>query len=146
MDPEKKRIIRGVLFVLVGVLCIFYLIFMALVVFEPLEIISLPFIAMEFLAIAFILAGIFSIRPAKTHKGKMILGLTSMIFGAVIFLLPLINVLIIISSIESTYRFTYLIFNMFNISIYLISGIKLLVHGIYMFRRNYTPGMLKRDL
>ena len=145
MDPEEERIIRGVLFLLAGVLYNLYLFFMAWEVFELIEIISLSFIAMTFLATAFVLIGIFSIRPAKTHKGKMILGLTSMIFGGVIFLLPIIDIFVQISGIESPHQSFYLLTRLLSIILYLVAGATLLAHGIFMFRKNYTPGMLKRD-
>jgi len=146
MDPDEKRIIRGVLFILLGVIFNLYLFAMLIIFFGFDLIISLSFTGMILLANAFILIGFFSIRPAKTAKGKMILGLTSMIFGLLIFLLPLIDTFIQISGINIAYQFLYLTSRILSISIYLIAGAILFVHGLFMFRRNYTSGMLKRNI
>jgi len=143
LDPDEKRIIRGVLFLLVGILFNLYLYSYYIGFMRN---ISISVISMEFLAIAFILTGIFSIHPTKTQKGKVILALTSIIFGAVIFLLPLIDIFIQISDLDIAYQYLYLASSLLSISIYLIAGAIFLVHGLFMFRRNYTPGMLKRDI
>lgn len=103
-------------------------------------------IALIFLFIAFILISIFSIRPAKTHKGKTILGLTSMIFGVVIILLPLIDILIRVSNTDITHQLWVFASGIRIISLFLIAGTILVVHGLFMFRRNYTSRMLKRDI
>ena len=141
---EKKRITLGVLYALVGFGITLYLLFYLFYVLFYLKLYG-GYIVIIIIAIAFILLGIFSYRPAKTPEGNAILGLTSMIFGVLTILLPLIDILIIVANTDISHQLSTFLNGIRMIALYLIPATILLWYGFLMFRENYTPGMLKRD-
>jgi preprotein translocase subunit YajC len=104
-------------------------------------------IALILLFIVFCLIAFFTIRPIKTRKGKTILGLTSTIFGIAILFFPLIDFLILVSNAVTSDQLLDIFISGIPISIlFLVAGVMLLLNGISMFRKNYTSGMLRKEL
>ncbi len=104
------------------------------------------FIAFILIFITFCLLAFFTIRPIKTQKGKTVLGLTSMIFGMVILLFPLIDFLISASNAVNSTQLLSIFISFIQISfLFLTAGALLLWNGISMFRKNYNSRMPKKE-
>ena len=140
MNSDEKRIDYGVmaLAIVFGYICFYLLISLSYFLAHFIGYGSL--IALIFLFVTFCLIAFFTIRPVKTQKGNAILGLTSMIFGVVIFLLPLIDILIL------SFNTNLFLFGIQVSFLFLVAGVMLLWNGISMCRKNYTSRMLKKGV
>jgi hypothetical protein len=137
MDADEKRILRGVIFLIIGGIVVLVMIYPVISMFSSpyFSIYSILSLDAVVLGLALILIGIFSIWPVKTDEGRKGLGLTSIIFGIVLALMPIISMIVQISEIGMPYFFMYLLSYAFPLGLYLILGVALIVHGAFLIRR-----------
>lgn len=93
---EKRRIIKGGLVLFIGIIILLIDTVISLIPSWKRSVYTrdafILYIDTITIGIALILTGIFTIRPIQSRNGKIILGITSMIVGVIIIIIPLFHI------------------------------------------------------
>jgi len=133
MEQKEKRILQGVALNLIGT------IFIAGTLFPLFYAMGLPFtpgtlllINYLILGIAFILTGTFTLKPRKTRKGIIVLGLISTIIGGILNLSPMQIIIDLVVRFGGTSSI-YVFWNVIPVlATLMIPGTVLLSHGLIL--------------
>ncbi len=147
MEPKEKRRLQGVVLNLIGIIII------AIFFFPLFYMISLPFtfgtmrmINYCILGIAFILTGTFTLKPRRTRKGIIVLGSISTIIGGFLFLSTMFMIVVLVVRFGGTSTI-YIFWNDIPIlASFIISGMVLLLHGLFIIITNQKNMKLIRGV
>ncbi|MHA2276641.1 MAG: SBBP repeat-containing protein, partial [Candidatus Kariarchaeaceae archaeon] len=133
MEPKEKRILQAIVLSLIGTIIIAYnLIPLFYMMGLPITPGTVRMINYWILGIAFILSGIFTLKPRRTRKGIIVLGSISTVMGGIL----LLSTMQIIVEIIVKFGGTPLIYIFWNdipsLATFMISGTVLLLHGLIL--------------
>ncbi len=133
MEPKEKRILQGVVLSLIGTIIIAYNLFPLFYMMGlPFTLGTVRMINYWILGIAFILTGVFTLKPRRTRKGIIVLGSISTIIGGILIL----STMQIIVELVVRFGGTSIIYIFWNdipiLATFMISGTVLLLHGLIL--------------
>ena len=133
MEQKEKRILQGVVLNLIGTIVIagtlFPLFYAMGLPFTPGTLLLINYLI---LGIAFILTGTFTLKPRKTRKGVIVLGLISTIIGGILNLSPMQIIIDLVVRFGGTSSI-YVFWNVIPVlATLMIPGTVLLSHGLIL--------------
>lgn len=100
MEEKNKGKIQGGVILLIGTIVLVMFITLTIRIFQShpndfamiFEGSFFPYVDASIIGIALTLTGIFTIRPMQSRNGKTILGISTMVFGVIIIIIPLFHI------------------------------------------------------
>jgi len=89
---NKESVTKGSVILLIGTVVLVSFITFWIIKPDPFKEFFFLYIDASIIGIALILTGIFTIRPMQSRNGKTIIGITSIVFGVIIIIVPLFHI------------------------------------------------------